>query len=134
MTGQMHDMPSYPRSETPWKKLNTLLATRQNDIFNREKDNGRHIYLYDNGTHWIAFEKSAWQLCKLFHKHDISILRIKTYPFPIVMASVPANDIQAYFHRHIVRALDKDHKILRASLLPAEEYNQWHRNIVNGLL
>lgn len=113
-------------------QLQNLIETQHVKILNREKDNERYAYLYDASENYIAFEQSAWQLCRLFPQADVAILYLKMYSFPIVMASVSYQDIQPYFRRYIVRTF-KDHTILLTSSIPSDQYCQWHRDVVNGL-
>ncbi len=117
--------------EPLWMRLQNLMETQHVKILNREKNNECHAYLYDAGEYYIAFEHSAWQLCRLFPQSEISILYLKAYPFPIVMASVSYQYVQPYFRQHIVRTF-KDYTILLTSTIPSDQYCQWHRDVVNG--
>ncbi len=118
--------------ETRWMQLQNLMEAQHVKILNREKDNACRAYLYNAGEYWIAFERSAWQLCQLFPQSNVSILHLKTYPFPIVMASVLYQHALPYFRQHIVQTF-RDHTILLTSALPSTKYCKWHRDTVNGL-
>lgn len=118
----------------PWGRLSKLLATQQKDILERECKNERYIYMYDVLEYWVAFERSAYQLHQIFPGSSISIFHFKTYPFPVVMASVADKDIQAYFRYHITRTFDADHKILLGKTIQPKQYEQWHREEIDGLI
>ncbi len=107
-----------------------MIETQHIKILEREKDNECHAYLYDFGNFWIAFEQSAWQLCRLFPQSCASVIHSKICPFPIVMSSVSDTCIQSYFRKHIVRTF-RDHTILLTSAIPSDQYSRWHRDVVN---
>ena len=75
-------------AEAPGLRLMAFLSAHQAEIMAREKDNERYAYLYGFESYWVAFEHSAYQLCRLFPRSDTSIIRFVTYPFPVVMASI----------------------------------------------
>ncbi len=108
-----------------------MIETQHIKILEREKDNECRIYLYDVGNFWIAFEQSAWQLCRLFPQSCASVIHSKICPFPIVISSVSDACIQSYSRKHIVRTF-RDHTILLTSAIPSDQYSQWHRDVVNG--
>lgn len=120
------------KTETQWMRLRNLLETQHVEILNREKDNERRAYLYNVGEYWMAFEHSAWQLCQLFPQSTVAIFYLKTYPFPIVMASVLCRYAQPYFQQHIVRTFE-DYTILFTSAFSLPRYRKWHRDTVNRL-
>lgn len=99
----------------------------------REKDNERYAYLYGFESYWVAFEHSAYQLCRLFPRSDTSIIRFVTYPFPVVMASITDTELCAYSRRHILKAAEPDRRVLTAEKLSFEHYREWHRTEVEEL-
>lgn len=121
-------------SGTPWMRLSTLLETRQGEILSREQDNSCRIYLYDTAGWWVAFEQSACQLSRIFPDCGITILHLRKYPFPVVMASVADRQVQAYSHSHIFRTSSAGIRVLSATQMAPECYSRWHRETVDGLI
>lgn len=75
------------------KQLLVLLSERRDEIINRENGNNDRIFVYDTGRRWTAFEKSAYQLARLYSGCEVMPLILNGYPFPIVIASVPHHAI-----------------------------------------
>ena len=65
-------------------RLMLLLKGHLREIMNRECANQTSIHLYCTGPYWVAFERSAYQLCLTFPDSEITPLRLFAYPFPIV--------------------------------------------------
>lgn len=80
-----------------------LIETCLFDIIHTEDTTGRFIRLYGAGDYWHAFEESAYQLSQLFVTHDVTVLRHKVYPFPVLMVSISDDELQAYGKNHIFR-------------------------------
>ena len=83
--------------------LMELIETCLFDIIHTEDTTGRFIRLYGAGDYWHAFEESAYQLSQLFVTHDVTVLRHKVYPFPVLMVSISDDELQAYGKNHIFR-------------------------------
>ena len=120
-------------AEAPGLRLMAFLSAHQAEIMAREKDNERYAYLYGFESYWVAFEHSAYQLCRLFPRSDTSIIRFVTYPFPVVMAAVTDAELRAYSRRHILRIAEPDYRVLTTEELPPERYREWHRVEVEEL-
>lgn len=120
-------------ASSPGVSLMDFLSTHQAEILNREKDNQRFAHLYGFGNYWVAFEHSAYQLCRLFSRSETSIIRFVTYPFPVVMAAVTDAELHAYSRRHILRIAEPDYRVLTTEELPFERYREWHRVEVEEL-
>ena len=110
-----------------------FLSTHQAEILSREKDNQRFAHLYGFENYWVAFEHSAYQLCRLFPRSETSVIRFITYPFPVVMAAVTDAELRAYSRRHILRIAEPDYRVLTTEELPPERYREWHRVEVEEL-
>lgn len=74
--------------------LMELIETCLFDIIHTEDTTGRFIRLYGAGDYWHAFEESAYQLSQLFVTHDVTVLRHKVYPFPVLMVSISDDELQ----------------------------------------
>ena len=74
-------------TEPCWMPLMELIETCLFDIIHTEDTTGRFIRLYGAGDYWHAFEESAYQLSQLFVTHDVTVLRHKVYPFPVLMVT-----------------------------------------------
>ena len=121
-------------SETPSGiRLMLLLKGHLREIMNRECANQTSIHLYCTGPYWVAFERSAYQLCLTFPDSEITPLRLFAYPFPIVMVSVTDRSLRSYTRKHILRRDGSDYKLLTVPGLPMADYHVWHAGEVEGL-
>ena len=121
-------------SETPSGiRLMLLLKEHLREIMNRECANQTSIHLYCTGPYWVAFERSAYQLCLTFPDSEITPLRLFAYPFPIVMVSVTDRSLSSYARKHILRRDDKDYKQLTVPVLSLADYHEWHAGEVEGV-
>lgn len=69
-------------------RLQMLIKDHHKDILDRERNNGKFIHLYNIGTYWVAFERSAFQVDNIFQGCEICLFMIPGYPGYVVMASV----------------------------------------------
>lgn len=100
------------------------------EIIRKERKNERRIRLYGTGEYWTAFEQSACQLCRLFASNDISVATHPEYPFPVVMASIPDDELRAFARQHIFcRDLPDYKEILVPRIIP-EQYRIWHQKTI----
>ena len=60
------------------------------------------MHLYHIGTYWVAFERSACRLCGLFPKSELSLFCVPDCPEYVVMASVPVDEVEGCFRKHVV--------------------------------
>lgn len=102
--------------------LQRLIQNSHTDILNREKNNDRFMHLYHIGTYWVAFERSACRLCGLFPKSELSLFCVPDCPEYVVMASVPVDEVEGCFRKHVVLCDGVYHKILSDNLLAARDY------------
>ena len=63
-------------------RLMAFLAAHRTEVLAREQNNERFIHLYGTGGYWAAFERSAYQLCRLFPetRPRFSISRLILFP------------------------------------------------------
>ncbi len=122
------------RSEVPSGiRLMNLLRERLTEIMDRERANQNSMHLYCTGSYWVAFERSAYQLHRAFSDSETLPLRLYTYPFPIVMASITDLSLRLYTRKHILRKDESDYKLLVVPELPMSDYRAWHAGEVEGL-
>ena len=114
-------------------RLMNLLRDHLTEIMDRERANLNSIHLYCTGSYWVSFERSAYQLRRVFPDSETTPLRLFAYPFPIVMVSVTDRSLRSYARKHILRRDDIDYKLLTASQLSHEDYQAWHAGEVKGL-
>jgi len=114
-------------------RLMNLLREHLTEIMDRERANQNSIHLYCTGPYWVAFERSAYQLYRVFPDSETMPMRLYAYPFPIVMVSVTDRSLGAYVRKHILRRDDKDYKQLTVPGLPLSAYREWHAGEVEGL-
>ena len=121
-------------SETPSGiRLMLLLKGHLREIMNRECANQASIHLYCTGPYWVAFERSAYQLCLTFPDSEITPLRLFAYPFPIVMVSVTDRSLRSYARKHILRRDETDYVVLTVPESSLTDYRRWHAGEVEGL-
>ena len=114
-------------------RLMNLLRERLTEIMDRERANLNSIHLYCTGSYWVSFERSAYQLRRVFPDSETTPLRLFAYPFPIVMVSVTDRSLSSYARKHILRRDDKDYKQLTVPVLSLADYHEWHAGEVEGL-
>lgn len=110
-----------------------LLNDHLGEIMGRERTNTASIHLYCTGPYWVAFEYSAYQLCRAFPDSEVTPMRLLGYPFPVVMVSVTDRSLRSYARKHILRRDDKDYKQLTVPVLSLADYREWHAGEVEGL-
>ncbi|MDD2954047.1 MAG: hypothetical protein PHC95_12940 [Parabacteroides sp.] len=114
-------------------RLMQLLKEHLREIMDRERTNLASIHLYSTGSYWVAFERSAYQLRRVFPDSEITPMRLYAYPFPIVMVSVTDRSLRSYASKHILRKDEVDYKLLTVSDLSLPTYQAWHTREVQGL-
>ena len=103
-------------------RLQSLLQHEITTILHQELDNDAAIHLYSIGSHWVAFEHSAYQLIRQYPESDLTPFFFDAYPFPVLMASIQAKDLK-----------DKSlngRMTLKAPKLNLRQYRAWHRREV----
>ena len=95
--------------------------------------NRTSIHLYCTCPYWVAFERSAYQLCLTFPDSEITPLRLFAYPFPIVMVSVTDRSLRSYARKHILRRDETDYVVLTVPESSLTDYRRWHAGEVEGL-
>jgi len=123
-----------PNVEPPWMSLKRLVETRMFDILRKEQGNRKYIRLYGAGEYWHAFEESAFQLSRIFTEYETTLFSHKDHPFPVVMASIPDNELRSYIRQHIPVCDRSDYKKLLAVEFSAAEYRTWHEHAVKEFL
>lgn len=115
-------------------RLKNLIQNHHAEILSKEKNNDRFIHLYSIGTYWVAFERSACRLNDIFPYSELSLFRVPDRLEYVVMASVPVDEAEAYFHKHIVFSKEDDHKVLSVTPLLVSDYYKWHEVAVKSIL
>lgn len=117
-------------TEPCWMPLMELIETCLFDIIHTEDTTGRFIRMYGAGDYWHAFEESAYQLSQLFVTHDVTVLRHKVYPFPVLMVSISDDELQAYGKNHIFRKKVSGYRELVGIGISMKRYKEWHKKEV----
>ena len=102
---------------------------------NEEMSGWNRIHLYAIGDHWVAFERSAYALSRIFRDSlPITVLNLKNYPFPVIMCSVHYEEIE--FGRHALSFAKKtlDYRLIKIDTINRDEYRAWHDDIVMDYL
>lgn len=61
-------------------RLQMLIKDHHKDILERERNNGKFIHLYNIGTYWVAFERSAFRVDNIFRD-----VRLICSWFPVIL-------------------------------------------------
>ena len=111
----MYDTRERRSAEPVGLRLMSFLAAHGREILDREKDNTASVHLYGAGAYWVAFERSACQMCRLFPQSETAVFRFREFPFPVVMASVEDDRLREYVRRHILRSPNTQSSPFRSS-------------------
>ena len=103
-------------------RLQSLLQNEIQTILHQEFDNDSAIHLYSTGTHWVAFEHSAYQLIRQYPESDLTPFFFDAYPFPVLMASIQA--------KYLKDTSLNGRLTLKAPKLNMRLYRAWHRREV----
>lgn len=115
-------------------RLQRLIQNQHIEILDREKNNDKFIHLYNIDTYWVAFEQSACRLNAIFRQCEITLFYVPGRPEYVVMASIPADEAEFYFHKHIVSRDGVNHKVLSVTPLAESDYYKWHEVAVKSVL
>lgn len=74
-------------------ELGKLMENHLLDILFNERANCNCIHLYRAAEYWVAFGRSAFNLCCSYAKSVINAMKVFKVPFPIVVASVEEREI-----------------------------------------
>lgn len=117
-------------TKTNLQILNELITNHIMTILNEEMSGWNRIHLYAIGDHWVAFERSAYALSRIFRDSlPITVLNLKNYPFPVIMCSVHYEEIE--FGRHALSFAKKtlDYRLIKIDTINRDEYRSWHDDI-----
>lgn len=115
-------------------RLQWLIQNQHAEILAREKKEGKFIHLYNIGTYWVAFERSAYRLNGLFPKSELTLFCIPGCTEYIVMVSVPVSAADDYFHKYKVFHDGDYRKVLSVNALKVGDYYKWHEDAVRSIL
>lgn len=107
--------------------LGKLMENRLSDILFNESANRDCIHLYHVGDCWVAFERSAFNLCRIYSKAVVNAMKVFIAPFPIVLASVEDREISLFvddmecMKRTLVERIYKTKNPSDSKL-----FHQWH--------
>ncbi|WP_297907851.1 hypothetical protein [uncultured Parabacteroides sp.] len=118
------------KEEMPGMRLMALLENHLLEILDKERDNQAAIHLYSTGTHWVAFERSAYQLLRLSPRIIVTPMSLTIYPFPIVMASLTDRELRSSSRMRSFLREKKDYGWLAVPELSLSGYKKWHREEV----
>ena len=99
----MYDTRERRSAEPAGLRLMSFLAAHGREILDREKDNTASVHLYGAGAYWVAFERSACQMCRLFPQSETAVF---------------------------LRSPGPEYTILAVPELSFDEYRRWYRKKV----
>ena len=115
-------------------RLQQLIQNQHKEIWSRENNNDKFIYLYDIGAYWAAFERSACRLSGLFSENELTLFCVPDCVEYVVMASVPADEAESYFREYIILHDGIYRKVWSEHSLLMEDYRHWHETAVRSVL
>ncbi len=119
------------QSEPSGVRLLRLINTRILEITNKELSNSDRICLYGTGGWWTAFDRSAYALSRLFPAAESLVVTPPGAPFSVVGLTITENDLKKYLMTHEPLCRKTDYLELPASVFNFQDYDIWHKRIVN---
>lgn len=117
-------------------ELFNLIKGYMPDILYMEAGNLSHIYLYRADDYWVAFERSAFNLCRAYSDSIITPMKVANAPVPIVMASVKSKDVlEATHNLHCLSRTEKL-RVYDARNLSCNNasFSRWHNRKVKNIV
>lgn len=117
-------------------ELFNLIKGHMPDILFMEAGNLSNIYLYRTDDYWVAFERSAFNLCRAYSGSIITPMKVANAPFPIVMASVVSKDVlPATRNLSCLRRTEKL-RVYDAKKLSGSDasFSKWHNQKVKNIV
>ncbi len=111
-------------------RLLRLINTRILQIARRESANDDRLCLYGTGGYWTAFERSAYQLSRLFPDLESFVVNPPGCPFTIVGLTIPEKELKKYMKKHSATRQDLDYLEFAEARFDTESYDDWHKKIV----
>ncbi len=121
-------------SEPSGIRLMRLIDTHILDIASREIDNPDRLRLYGTGGYWTAFDRSAFQLSRIFHDLDSFIVNPPGAPFTVVGLTVSEKDLKRYMKKNPALRQSVDYLEFAMETYGQEEYHIWHSKIIKGFI
>ena len=121
------------------KKLSTvqltqqLLLTKIDHITRTEQQNRDRIHLYNAGSYWLAFERSAYKLEQTIGGVMTQALALTNYPLPVVLASIPVTALQTLCSHNAVCKQSSSYIELSTSPISTARYTIWYNRETEGL-
>ncbi len=116
--------------EPSYLRLKRLMETRMSSIVSAERHNGGSIRLYCTGGWWVAFERSAYGVCRLFPQSRVNVAVNPDTRVPVVMTGISDEQLQSYGRQHDFLCDTPDYKEFPVSEIPPAEYSDWRRSEV----
>lgn len=108
------------------QRIIELLTTRLKEITDREMQNESRIYLYSTGTYWVAFERSAFLLYKLYPSCGTMLFNMEKSMQHLMMTFVPYSSLPRDKRLAFCKRRD-DYMEARAGTFTMKEYGTWYR-------
>ena len=122
-------------TKTNFQILNELITNHIMTILNEEMSGWNRIHLYAIGEHWVAFERSAYALSRIFRDSlPITVLNMNNYPFPVIMCSVHYSEIEFGHPAFSFSKKTLDYRLIKINTIDRDEYRSWHDDIVMDYL
>lgn len=111
-----------------------LLQNRLTDILFQEASNSRYMYLYYADQYWTAFERSAFQLWRIYPNTELIPMKLSLSPYPIVVASVREKELHKVVKGLACKKCSVKERIYVAqNITNPISYNHWHEEETRGL-
>ncbi len=109
-----------------------LIETKIHEITQQEAANNNKICLYSTGDYWMAFERSAFLLKRIFPNLKAFVINHPGFLVPVVGVSLPDEQLKAYGRKHTIARPETDYAEITASPFDKFLYGDWHNNEVRA--
>ena len=114
-----------------FRSLDSLLVLGGTEIVRRERTNKSSVHLYNVGNWWVAFERSAYLLSRLYPDGYVSVLRMKKNgEKPLIMEGISKPELSALCQSHTVLHSDDDYMVVSAETCDSLLYAEWRKGLL----
>lgn len=111
------------------QRIIELVTTRLKEITDKEMLNETRIHLYSTGTYWVAFERSAFQLQKLYPSCGTMLFNMEKSLQHLLMAFVPHSALSNDKRLTTCRRCKDYMEAHTDGTFTLKEYGMWYRRI-----
>lgn len=106
--------------------LGKLMENHLSDILFKESTNRDCIHLYHVDDCWVAFERSAFNLCRIYSKAVVNAMKVFIAPFPIVLASMEDREMPLAMGDTECSKRTLEERIYKTKPSDSKLFQKWH--------